>query len=159
MPQYEMDGKYEPEFQALDAFTQAYIEAMFWTSEAPGVTTEEWQATEDHNEGSIPGDVGFSDLAPEALATIVRQCARFQANMAHELAICYRGFHRNGNAYDEASAGHDFWLTRNGHGAGFWDRFESNTAEGEAADRISDACRGTSEMDCYLGDDGKVYVS
>ena len=159
MPQYEMDGKYEPEFQALDAFTQAYIEAMFLTSEAPGVTTEEWQATEDHNEGSIPGDIGFADLAPEALETIVKQCARFQANMAADLAICYTGNHRNGMAYGESSAGHDFLLTRNGHGAGFWDRFESGTPEAEAADRISDACRGMPEMDCYLGDDGKVYVS
>jgi len=24
----------------------------------------------------------------------------------------------------EEQAGHDFWLTRNGHGAGFWDRVE-----------------------------------
>lgn len=24
----------------------------------------------------------------------------------------------------EAQAGHDFWLTRNGHGAGFWDKAE-----------------------------------
>jgi len=24
----------------------------------------------------------------------------------------------------EAQAGHDFWLTRNGHGTGFWDRPE-----------------------------------
>ena len=25
---------------------------------------------------------------------------------------------------DFSQAGHDFWLTRNGHGAGFWDREE-----------------------------------
>lgn len=25
-------------------------------------------------------------------------------------------------AYDASQVGHDLWLTRNGHGAGFWDR-------------------------------------
>ena len=29
---------------------------------------------------------------------------------------------RDGGWYLAEQAGHDFWLTRNGHGAGFWDR-------------------------------------
>ena len=28
---------------------------------------------------------------------------------------------------DEGQIAHDFWLTRNGHGAGFWDRYPSGT--------------------------------
>jgi hypothetical protein len=156
MPQFEMVD-IAPE--SLDGFTVGYIMAMFWTSEAPGVTTEEWQTTEDHNEGSIPGDVGFADLAPDALAKIVKECAAFQLRYLADLAICYTGFHHNGLPYDEASAGHDFWLTRNGHGAGFWDRFQPGTPQNAAADRLSEVCRHVySEMDCYLGDDGKVYI-
>ena len=35
---------------------------------------------------------------------------------------------------DDYQIGHDFWLTRNGHGVGFWDR-----NIGEAGDQIADA--------------------
>lgn len=153
MPQFEMNGKYESAFKALDYFTQAYIEAMFWTSEAPGVSTEEWQATEDHNEGSIPGDVGFDDLAPGTLEMIKTACAKFQDENRDDLEEAYTKFHSNGNAYDEASAGHDFWLTRNHHGVGFWDR-----GLGELGDRLTKASHGYGEVDCYLGDDDLVYV-
>ena len=156
MAEYILDTSgAEKEFTALDAFTQAYIEALFWTEEAPGVSTEEWNATEDHAEGSIPGDVGFADLAPESLAAIIADCAKFQADNAADLALAYDGhFHRNGAAYDESSAGHDYLLTRNGHGAGFWDR-----DLGEIGDRLTAACRRVRGVDVYLGDDGKVYVS
>lgn len=50
--------------------------------------------------------------------------------------------------------GHDFLLTRNGHGTGFWDR-----GLGERGDRLTAACRPYGESDAYVGDDGMVYVS
>lgn len=155
MPKFIMEGKNEPDFQALDDFTQAYIEAMFWTSEAPGVTTEEWQATEDHNEGSIPGDVGFCDLAPVAYAAIVADCEEFQAKAAALLALAYEG------DYNEAQAGHDFWLTRNHHGAGFWDRtaLKLEGADGVTLDdALTNLAHKFGESDCSLGDDDKVYL-
>lgn len=169
---------------ALDEFTAAYIEAMFWTDNAPGVTTDEWQATDDHDEGSIPGDVDARDLAPDALARIVADCAAFQTQAAGLLIlaeVCGYGLDR---------AGHDFWLTRNRHGAGFWDRDELR-AQGDEYERLTavmvkagddreawsvalakrDAFEAESlgaqltalahsfgEVDTYLGDDGKVYV-
>lgn len=40
----------------------------------------------------------------------------------------------------EARAGHDFWLTRGGHGTGFWDR-----GLGELGDRLSDAAQAYGE--------------
>lgn len=150
MPQYEMDGKYEPAFTALDEFTQAYIEAMFWTEEAPGVSTEEWQATDEHDEGSIPSDVGFADLAPEALAVIIETCREFQESFKEELDLAYSM--RDG--YTPSSAGHDFWLTRNHHGAGFWDRGLDDVGR-----RLTEMSHPYGDADCYLGDDGKVYVS
>ena len=50
-------------------------------------------------------------------------------------------------------AGHDFWLTRNGHGAGFWDR-----GYGECGDRLSAAARVYGECYLYAGDDNKIYA-
>lgn len=173
-------------FGSLDDFDGAYIEALFFTDSAPGVTTEDWQATEDHDEGSMPGDVGFSDLAPDALARILDDCARFKREAADLLTQAYEA-----GGYDESNAGHDFWLTRNGHGTGFWDRdelepdsdeYERLTSEiianrdnraawGAAVQkrnalkaeslgaRLSALAKSLGEVDSYLGDDGKVYLS
>jgi hypothetical protein len=51
-------------------------------------------------------------------------------------------------------AGHDFWLTRNHHGCGFWDR-----GLGELGDQLTKASQQFDEIDLYVGDDGKLYFS
>lgn len=47
--------------------------------------------------------------------------------------------------------GHDFALTRNHHGAGFWDR-----GYGEAGTRLSDAEQAYGEHSVITDDDGTV---
>lgn len=54
---------------------------------------------------------------------------------------------------DAGQVGHDFCLTRNRHGAGFWDR-----GLGERGDRLTNACDAFGEQDPYAGDDGFLYV-
>lgn len=49
---------------------------------------------------------------------------------------------------------HDFWLTRNGHGAGFWDR-----GLGRVGDVLTQLSKPYGECWLYLGDDGKVYAA
>lgn len=51
-----------------------------------------------------------------------------------------------------AMAGHDFWLTRNGHGAGFWDGDWPN------GDTLTDKAKTYGEANLYVGDDGKLYI-
>jgi hypothetical protein len=52
--------------------------------------------------------------------------------------------------------GCDFWLTRNGHGTGFWDRPE---IYGElTAEALSDTARSFGEISVYAGDDGLLYT-
>lgn len=54
------------------------------------------------------------DFTPAALAQARDECADF-------LSLCAReGLDVSG--LEPRRFGHDFWLTRNGHGAGFWDR-------------------------------------
>ena len=48
----------------------------------------------------------------------------------------------------------DFWLTRNGHGAGFWDR-----GLGSVGDELTKNAKPFGSVDAYVGDDGKVYLS
>lgn len=56
---------------------------------------------------------------------------------------------------DPGQVGHDFCLTRNGHGAGFWDR-----GLGERGERLSDAARvyGEVSLTWFTGPAGNTYV-
>ena len=47
----------------------------------------------------------------------------------------------------------DFWLTRNGHGAGFW---EYDDELGRALDKVS---KHFGHCDVYVGDDGRLHLS
>lgn len=45
--------------------------------------------------------------------------------------------------------GHDFWLTRNGHGAGFWDRYLLRDEHAHTVGK---------HMADIVGDDGQIYA-
>lgn len=46
-------------------------------------------------------------------------------------------------------------LTRNGHGAGFWDRLHQS----QLGDRLTAMCKPMGESHVYVGDDGQVWFS
>ena len=56
---------------------------------------------------------------------------------------------------DAAGVGHDFLLTRNGHGAGFWDRGYDEKLE----TILMDAAKSFSEVWLYIGDDQKLHFT
>ena len=49
--------------------------------------------------------------------------------------------------------GHDLWLTRNRHGAGFWDR-----GLGEIGDKLTETAVTYGGVTLYFGGDGKIYA-
>ena len=55
---------------------------------------------------------------------------------------------------DGAQIGHDLWLTRNGHGAGFWDR-----GLGEKGEQLTTIAKSMGEKYLYKGDDGELYFN
>lgn len=120
-------------FNSLDDFTQGYVQAMFFT--------------ECHSDAPELEEMTFGDLAPATLAAMVEDCKAFQESCAADLEIAYA------TGYEPNQAGIDFWLTRNGHGAGFWDR-----GLGAVGDRLSDACEPWGSRYAYAGDDGRLYV-
>lgn len=131
-------------FYALDAFTQGYIEAMFYTDASPDA------------EENIR-DKGFTDLADGALNSIVVQCKEFQDMNRAALEAAYNDPRVQFTgatfiSYNESCAGHDFWLTRNHHGAGFWDR-----DLGMPGDELTRAAHQYGEVSLYCGDDGLLY--
>lgn len=126
----------------LDAFTSAYIETALWSS------------TDD--EGN-PLDSGHSefDLSAETRAKMEADCREFfEACWGTIEAARETGEVVCGPDFDEyGRAGHDFWLTRCGHGAGFWD---GDWPE-PYAKQLTDAAHAFGNVDLYVGDDGEIY--
>lgn len=55
---------------------------------------------------------------------------------------------------DDTQVAHDFWLTRNGHGAGFWDG-DYEKSVGEILTKLS---KKFGEKNLSVGDDGKLII-
>lgn len=123
-------------FDELDDFTRAYIEAIYFTDE--------------------DGFDGNTMLSTEAFEQIKADCAKFQADAHYLLAQAYAQ-----DGYDAAQAGHDFWLTRNGHGSGFWDRKELDglsTINATLGDRLTKIAKEFRSLSLVKGDDGLLYL-
>jgi hypothetical protein len=89
------------------------------------------------------------DLSPDTLTTITADCASFYNDHSTVWAA---------GGWTDGQAGHDFFLTRNGHGAGFWDR-SFNDLSDDIGQKLSDACEPYGGQGLYMGDDGRYYIS
>ena len=126
---------------SLQTFTEAYMTAMLSSTDGPEDTP-------------LDRDYDPSDLAPEARESIESDCKAFYE--AHSEAWdgqCLSSVVLRDCTEDEY-AGHDFWLTRAGHGCGFWDGDWSD----KVAKPLTDAADAFGEQWPYSGDDGLVYV-
>jgi len=166
-----------PWWESLDEFTKAYIEAALWSTDGPKfgecpccgqkavldrLPEEEFDQTpmcsadgcgvrELPNMDNLQANYSLEDIDPETLEQMSRDCAEFQRQNAADLAQ----YAMNGKEWSaEAQGGHDFWLSRNGHGAGFFDR--DNLPE-DARERLQEAAQQWGEVYLYVGDDGKIH--
>jgi hypothetical protein len=148
------------DFDSLDAFTQGYIEALFFADcDEPGI-----MYAGDGENRSEPVEVGFSALANETLEGIMADCVKFQASAAwtslHDAFVCgaldpaERALPHNDTEDFATVAGRDFWYTRQGHGCGFWD----GDWREPYASRLTEAAKAFGAVTVYLGDDGKVHL-
>jgi hypothetical protein len=134
MPEFQLDlGGQRKRFAELDAFTQGYVEALFWTLD------------------EALGERSLDDLDESAWEAALQDCDAFQ--QTNELALC-AAYETTDSDYSPRSAGIDFYLTRNGHGAGFWDR-----GLGSIGDELSKDAKPYGTADLYLGDDEKLYLA
>jgi hypothetical protein len=99
------------------AFFEAYLVAALWSS-----TIGEGSEEEPGERDGDPFDKHFSvsDFSEEALEVLRAHAFSFWCRMWY-----YVNAETPANCHSETTpahmAGHDFWLTSNGHGAGFWD--------------------------------------
>lgn len=118
--------------QNLSAFVRAYLECALWSST-------------DSDGDPLDADHDINDFAPEAVVSAQAECDDFTTAQAEDLALA---------GLSDERAGHDFWLNRNGHGSGFWDEGQDPVFR-----RLSDACKPYGSSDCYVGDDGRIYLT
>lgn len=118
----------------LRKMVQQYAETLLWQGLA--------YTSEDEEPRPMDEDYSLEDIAPEALREIEQDCRHFLAECSADLA-----------GIDAEQAGHDFCLTRNHHGAGFWDR-----GLGEVGERLTRAAQVYGESGEYVGADGRIYV-
>jgi hypothetical protein len=112
-----------------------------------------WAETDNADErGGEPLDKNYDveDFAPEAVAKATADCAAFEEKAGPLL----EGIERQGQDVPDVIGFH-FWLTRNHHGAGFWDG-DYPKEIGEALTKLSHEFR---EQYVDVGDDGKLYLS
>ena len=146
--------------QMPEDFLNAYIEAAFWSSihETENSDSEPCPDPNCDQEGENLDETEH-ELSDEGREKMRADCEKFWAENHEDLAFAFQAISGPTWSWQEGG-GHDFWLTRNHHGVGFWDRkWKQPQAVQYALDRLTEACDKFGECDLYVGDDGKVYVS
>lgn len=146
----------------FEAFVAGYLECAAWAS-GDGEENESYEAFE---------------FAPSAELRAQAVCRAF-------IEACGPLIEQAAEVREWEYLGHDFWLTRCGHGTGFWDRdelkiepcatvygvarwdgpcYSSDYRGNELRHVLSAIASGTSRAigrfegaDCYLGDDNMIY--
>ncbi len=118
-------------------FVNAYIDCALWCS----LDDSDNPLDDNLTRGDLPR-VTYIKMAKKALQFI-------KDNTPHLVAIDYSNVE-----YSNASlAGHDLWLTSNGHGAGYWDR-----DLGYRGDILTTKAMLLGEDWLYIGDDNQIYI-
>lgn len=118
-----------------------FFNSFIWTllqTENHGPDGEEQPLAVEHD---------VEDISQQVLEGLKQQCNAFIDQNTETLGRVGK------EGYSLSQAGHDFCLSRNGHGAGFFDRDLE-----EDGDRLQDAAEQMGSCEAYLGDDGKIYV-
>ena len=127
----------------IDHVMAGYTECAIWSSlDYSNLGPDDDDS--DNEPRPMDENYGPDDIADETLATMREECLQFITANRKDLAA---------SGLDASQIGHDFWLTRNGHGAGFWDR-----GLGDIGTRLSDTAKVWGTVDLYAGDDGKLYA-
>ena len=112
----------------FDMFTNSYVETALWSSS-------------DENDEPLDKNYSAADIASDTIKKMENDTFEFLRQNWDLVKM------------DLIDAGHDFWLTRQGAGAGFWDGDWPEAA----GKRLTKSSKTFGETTLYVGDDGKIY--
>ena len=118
------------------------------------ITTMLWASVGDDGE-PLDCHYSYTDLHPSAMHHCIADWQTFNEECARQDCADFTEYAEAGRRTiaDEIAA-HDLWLTRCGHGAGFWD---GDYIEPYAA-RLTTIAETMGNLDPYIGDDGLIYL-
>lgn len=133
----------------LNEFQRSYVEC------ALAISNEFEKDLDGLDDQDNPGNLGFqnytvSDFDKDTIKDMIKDCNQFYQDNVRDLIWARENIKHN---YTNEQAGYDFWLTRNGHGAGFWDK-----GLGTVGERLSDSARKFGPIALYIGEGGKIYA-
>lgn len=103
--------------RTLDEFTLGFIYAALWSS-----TDQKGRPIDDH--------YNISDFSKNAIDIIIDDCSKFQTQYADLLNKFYTSARTDGfNKFTAEHAGHDYWMSRNGHTPLFWNKSSKTISE------------------------------
>ena len=107
------------------------------------LVTALWSSTDEEGE-ALDKEHDVKDIDESFVRQSKEDCQKFMREVKSELGDIN---------LDDSNVGHDFWLTRNGHGAGFWD----GDYEEEVGEFLTKISKKFKEVNIYAEDDGKIY--
>jgi len=111
------------------------------------LTAALWSSTDDEG-NPLDDDHTIRDIDKRSIKQAEKDIAAFMKKAT-------AGGLLDGKGIKDDQIGHDFWLTRNGHGSGFWD---NEKIYGDAnAKSLADLADDFGELNPYASD-GKVYI-
>tara|TARA_R100001082_G_scaffold96242_1_gene63730 strand:- start:9 stop:362 length:354 start_codon:yes stop_codon:yes gene_type:complete len=113
----------------INSFLEQYLATALWSSI-------------DENDDPFDDNYSIDDFSEEALKQADKDCGLFIKKAGDLL-----------DGFDDTDIAHDFWLTRNGHGAGFWD----GDYPDDIGDKLTEIADEFRELHIYVADDGKLY--
>lgn len=133
----------------VNTVTHHYLVTALWSS-----TCE----TDGRQDSPMDDHYSLEDFDAVSVMDAQRDCAVMLAAIKNlywlaeyeKLPDAANGYMRN---HTEEQIGHDLWLTRNGHGVGFWDRGME-----EFGDALTAIAKAMGVVNVVEGDDGKLYI-
>ena len=113
----------------MSSFLEQYLVTALWSSI-------------DDKENPFDDNYSIDDFSEKALKQADKDCDLFIEKAGDLL-----------NGFDDTDIAHDFWLTRQRHGAGFWD----GDYPDEIGDKLTEIANDFRELYIYVGDDGQLY--
>lgn len=126
----------------LEIFIQAYLECALWVTHSGFM---------DENENDLPLDTFYN---PNCVQSSAREQVKLECEdfiKREDVSSIAEKWGRE----EYKQAGHDFFLTRNHHGSGFWD---GSWPESDA-EILTKASHEAGSSEPYVGDDRGIYFS
>lgn len=121
----------------FEPILKAYLAAAIWTDET----------LEDENgETVLPEGLTIYDFSDESVEQARKDISAFMEQAKQTWPMI--------EEIDPERVGHDLWLTRNGHGSGFWDGREFYGTHG---DTLSEIARMLKPLAVVEAGSGKLY--